>query len=76
MKAAEHLLNPIPASELSRLSRDPELAFRPDPAFRPNFRNPDEILETDAKSVHDNAHHLSTIPPAWRCATWRRSPKE
>jgi hypothetical protein len=64
-------------SELAKLSRDPALAFRPDPTLRSKFRNPDEIIEGDFNFVDAGACPVCAMPPHWTCAaSWRRSPKE
>jgi len=65
----------VAVSELSRLSSDPALTFRPDPAFRAKFRNPDEIIEGDFNQVGTRA--VATVPARRTCAAlWRRSPKD
>jgi hypothetical protein len=46
-------------SELTMLSRDPALTFRPDPAFRAKLRNPDEIIEGDIDGLHSLARALT-----------------
>jgi hypothetical protein len=64
-------------SELATLSRDPALTFRPDPAFRAKFRNPDEIIEGDFNGIEADARPISPMPQRWACAgSWRRSPKD
>jgi hypothetical protein len=64
-------------SELSTLSRDPALTFRPDPAFRVKFRNPDEIIEGDFNGVEAGMRPFSPPPLSWaRAVSWRRSAKE
>jgi hypothetical protein len=63
-------------SELAMLSRDPALAFRPDPAFRANFRNPDEIAEGDFDGIYAGARPVCTVAPKWTCMALRRSPKD
>lgn len=63
-------------SELAMLSRDPALTFRPDPAFRANFRNPDEIAEGDVDRIYAGPRPVCTVAPQWTCAALRRSPKD
>jgi hypothetical protein len=64
-------------SELATLTRDPALTFRPDPAFRAKFRNPDEIVESDFASIDSGTRSLSATSLRWASAvSWRRSPKE
>jgi len=63
--------------ELATLSRDPALTFRPDPRFRAQFRNPDEIVEGDYNDVDTDVHAVGRPPMHWRgAASWRRSPKD
>ena len=63
--------------ELATLSRDPALTFRPDPRFRAQFRNPDEIIEGEYNSVDMGVHTVGRTPMHWRgAASWRRSPKD
>lgn len=77
MKApADFVQNDNVATELAKLSRDPALTFRPDPSFRPKFRNPDEIIESDLNQIGAGACPVSTISARRTCAAWRRSPKE
>jgi hypothetical protein len=77
MKAsADFVQNDSVPSELAKLSRDPALTFRPDPSFRPKFRNPDEIIESDFNEIEAGACSISTMSPRWTYAAWRRSPKE
>lgn len=64
------------ASELANLSRDPALTLKPDPSFRPKFRNPDEIIENDFNVIDACRRPGSAMSPRWTCAIWRRSPKE
>jgi hypothetical protein len=64
-------------SELAMLSRDPALAFRPDPAFRARFRNPDEINEGDFSGIRSLAGPYVAAARTWAgAASWRRSPKD
>lgn len=74
--AADFAENDSVASELAKLSRDPALTFKPDPSFRPKFRNPDEITENDFNVTDARACPGSAMSPSWTCAAWRRSPKE
>ena len=74
--AADFVENANAVSELAKLSRDPALTFRPDPSFRPKFRNPDEIIESDLNEIEAGACPVSTMSARWTCAAWRRSPKE
>ena len=78
MKTAAHFVqSDRVVSELAKLSRDPALTFRPDPAFRSKFRNPDEIIEDDFNLIDASAWPVSAMPQRWTCsASWRRSPKE
>lgn len=76
MKTAASPQNDSVASELAKLSRDPALTFRPNPSFRPKFWNPDEIIESDSNEIEAAACSISTMPPRWTCAAWRRSPTE
>ena len=63
--------------ELAALSRDPALTFRPDPGFRPQFRNPDEIIDDDYNGVDAGVHSGGRMPTHWAgAASWRRSPKD
>jgi hypothetical protein len=65
------------ASELATLSCDPALTFRPDPAFRAKFRNPDEIIEGDCTDIDAGRPAVSATKLRWASAvSWRRSPKE
>ena len=65
------------ASELATLSCDPALTFRPDPAFRAKFRNPDEIMEGDFNGIDAGTRPVSAMPPCWAyAAAGRRSPKD
>ena len=64
------------AWELAKLSRDPALTFKPDPSFRPKFRNPDEIIENDLHVTDDWRCPGSAVSRRWTCAARRRSPKE
>jgi hypothetical protein len=65
------------ASELARLSCDPALTFRPDPAFRAKFRNPDEIMEGDFNGIDAGTRSASATPPCWAyTAAGRRSLKD
>jgi hypothetical protein len=38
-------------SELTMLSSDPEITFRPDPGFRTKFRNADETYDGDLEQT-------------------------
>jgi hypothetical protein len=77
MKVRTYSNNDKAFSELATLSRDPALAFRPDPAFRARFRDPDEIIEGDFDGVHTSTNFVFTTPPQWQgAASWRRSPKD
>jgi hypothetical protein len=77
MKSALPFNNEKMISELATLSRDPALAFRPDPGFRVLFRNPDEITEGDFNGVDTSTRLGSATTPHWAGAvSWRRSPKE
>jgi hypothetical protein len=59
------------------LSRDPALTFRPDPAFRVKFRNPDEIIEGDFNGFDAGMRPVYTPPLRWSCAaSWRRSARD
>jgi hypothetical protein len=63
-------------SELTMLSRDPALTFRPDPAFRAKLRNPDEIIDGDFDGLHSLARALTPSRQTWAgIASWRRSLK-
>ena len=75
---AECVENEIVAvSELATLSSDPALASRPDPAFRPKFRNPDEIIDNDFDRFDLGSHPVHALRPIWTgAALWRRSPKD
>jgi len=65
------------ASELATLSCDPALTFRPDPAFRAKFRNPDEIMEGDFNGIGAGTRSVSATPPCWAyAAAGRRSLKD
>jgi hypothetical protein len=64
-------------SELATLSCDPGLVFRPDPAFRVRFRNPDELIEGDFDGIDGGVLSAFTTPSHWAgAASWRRSPKD
>jgi hypothetical protein len=64
-------------SELAALSRDPALTFRPDPTFRAQFRNADEIIEDGFEGIDASARPVFIAPPRWTYpALWRRCPKE
>jgi hypothetical protein len=78
MKGTAHFVqSETMASELATLSRDPALTFRPDPAFRAKFRNPDEIIEGDFNCMEAGTPRVSAMPLRWACAaSWRRSPKD
>jgi hypothetical protein len=78
MKATAHFVQSEKfASELATLSRDPALTFRPDPAFRAKFRNPDEIMEDDFNGIDAGMRPVSATPPRWACtASGRRSLKD
>jgi hypothetical protein len=78
MKATAHFVQSEKfASELATLSRDPALTFRPDPAFRAKFRNPDEIMEGDFNGIDAGMRPVSATPPRWACAaSGRRSLKD
>ena len=65
------------SSELATLSSDPSLSFRPDPAFRAKFRNPDELIEVESNTVEASMRTVATTSATWVCAgAWRRSPKD
>lgn len=67
----------VAVSELATLSSDPALTSRPDPTFRPKFRNPDEIIDSDFGRLDVASHPVLTVPPTWMgAALWRRSPKD
>jgi hypothetical protein len=78
MKTAAHFVeSERRVSELATLSRDPTLTFRPDPAFRAKFRNPDEIIEGDFNGIEASARPPFATPQRWACAaSLRRSPKD
>jgi hypothetical protein len=78
MKATAHFVQSEKfASELATLSHDPALTFRPDPAFRVKFRNPDEIMEGDFNGIDAGMRPVSATPPQWACAaSGRRSLKD
>jgi hypothetical protein len=64
-------------SELATLTQDPALTFRPDPAFRANFRNADEIVEGDYNGIETGVRPVAVTPRRWAgVASWRRSPKD
>jgi len=64
-------------SELASLSSDPSLSFRPDPAFRAKFRNPDELVEAESYNVEAGMRTVAATSATWiRVAQWRRSPKD
>src|SRR5438105_406128 len=56
----------VAVSELSRLSSDPALTFRPDPAFRAKFRKAGSGLNVSAGSL-DNLESSDTATLS-RCA--------
>jgi hypothetical protein len=59
------------------LSCDPSLSFRPDPAFRAKFRNPDELVEEEPNTIEASMRTVATTSATWvRAAAWRRSPKD
>jgi hypothetical protein len=63
-------------SELATLSRDPALAFKLDPRFRAQFRNPDEIIEGDF-GIHGLTRPYFAAGQSWTGkVSWCRSPKE
>ena len=76
--AADFVENEIVAvSELAKLSSDPALTSRPDPTFRPRFRNPDEIIDNDFGPLDAGSYPVPIVPPTWMgAASWRRSPKD
>jgi hypothetical protein len=77
MKSAVDFMQNERVSELAMLSSDPALALKPDPMFRAQFRNPDEIMECDFKWTNAGPNHIPMFPPTWTGATfWRRSPKD
>jgi hypothetical protein len=64
-------------SELAALSCDPSLSFRPDPAFRAKFRNPDELVEEEPNTIEASMRTVATTSATWvRAAAWRRSLKD
>lgn len=64
-------------SELANLSSDPSLAFRPDPGFRAQFRNPDELVETESDTLETGLRTVTPTSAVWvSAAAWRRSPKD
>jgi hypothetical protein len=64
-------------SELAALSSDPSLSFRPDPAFRAKFRNPDELVEAESRNVEAGMRTVAATSATWaNAASWRRSPKD
>jgi hypothetical protein len=77
MKSAIDLMQNERISELAMLSSDPALALKPDPMFRAQFRNPDEIIEGDFNGIEANTRPPFATPQPWACATsLRRSPKD
>jgi len=58
------------------LSGDPALTVRPDPDFRAQFRNPDEIIEGDYNSIDVELRSVFATPRWAGTASWRRSPKD
>jgi hypothetical protein len=64
-------------SELATLSSDPTLANRPDPTFRPKFRNADEVIDIDFRRFDMVSRRVIAFAPTWTGTTlWRRSPKD